>query len=218
MFAQRKVIQFKNVAVKWSVSKNYSIEIHLLKVYEDLKEVTTMLPRWDTRHTNIKCFLSSIITLCPEIIKTKKSRGRPPKHPIKHYAALIAVKEEEKASLRKAEADYSEEICSERVDHSVIHYWEKKLKEVYVALVIRIGQLLCKLTRPKFKIIDSTKFATWKQKEIEFHTLTAITRKTVFPVSVFFGSVSPSKAVRSVLTKTEGRRELIADRLMIINL
>jgi hypothetical protein len=56
-----------------------------------------MLPRWDTRHTNIKYFL--VMALCPEIVKPKKSRGRPPKHSIKQYAALIAVKEEEKASL-----------------------------------------------------------------------------------------------------------------------
>ena len=169
-----------------------------------------MLARWDTRHTNIKYFLGSIMALCPEILKAKKSRGRPPKRSIKEYAALIALKEEEKASLRKAETDYSEEICSERVDHSVIHYWEKKLKEVYVALVKRIGRLLCRFTRPKFKIIDSTKFATWKQKEIEFHTLTVITKKTVFPISVFFGSVSPSKAVNGVLHK--GKGELMCDR------
>ena len=168
-----------------------------------------MLPRWDTRHSSIKYFLGSVMALCPEILKTK-GRGRPPKHSIKQYAAIIALKEEEKASLRKAETDYSEEVCPVRVDHSVIHYWEKKLKEVYVALVKRIGKLLCKLTRPKFKIIDSTKFATWKQKEIEFHTLTAITKKTVFPVSVFFGSVSPSKAVNGVLQK--GKGELMCDR------
>jgi len=169
-----------------------------------------MLARWDTRHTNIKYFPGSVMALCPEILKPKKGRGRPPKYPIKQYAALIALKEEEKASLRKAETDYSECVCSERVDHSVIHYWEKKLKEVYVALVKRIGQFLCRFTRPKFKIIDSTKFVTWKQEEIEFHTLTAITKKTVFPVSVFFGSISPSKAVSGVLHK--GKGELMCDR------
>jgi hypothetical protein len=169
-----------------------------------------MLPRWDTRHSNIKYFLGSVMALCPEIIKPKKSRGRPTKHPIKNYAALIALKEEEKTTLRKAETDLSDEICSERVDHSVIHYWEKKLEDVYVSFVRRIGQLLSKLTRPNFKIIDSTKFATWKQKDIEFHTLTAITKKTVFPASVFFGSVSPSKAVKGVLSK--GKGELMCDR------
>jgi len=42
------------------------------------------------------------MALCPEIVKPKKARGRPTKHPIKHYAALIALKEEEKATLRKA--------------------------------------------------------------------------------------------------------------------
>ena len=169
-----------------------------------------MLPRWDTRHTNIKYFLGTIMALCPEILKAKKSRGRPPKHSIKQYAALIAVKEEQKASLRKAETNLSEEICQERVDHSVIHYWEKKLEEVYIQLVKRIGQILSRYTKPEFRIIDSTKFATWKQKEIEFHTLVAVTKKTVFPLSVFFGSVSPSKAVDN--TVYEGKGELMADR------
>ena len=168
-----------------------------------------MLPRWDTKHTNIKYFLGSVMALCPEILRAK-TRGRPPKHSIKEYAALIVVKEEKKASLRKAETDYSEEVCPERVDHSVIHYWEKKLDGVYTSFVKRISKLFSKLTRPKFRIIDSTKFTTWKQKEVEFHTLTAITKKTVFPTSVFFGSVSPSKAVNGVLP--QGRGELMCDR------
>jgi len=87
-----------------------------------------MLARWDTKHTNIKYFPGSVMALCPEILKPKKGRGRPPKYPIKQYAALIALKEEEKASLRKAETDYSECICSERVDHSVYTLLGKEAK------------------------------------------------------------------------------------------
>ena len=169
-----------------------------------------MLKRWNTSIYSIKYFLSTIEQLCPEILQAKQKRGRPPKRSLKEYVALIAVKEEKKASLRRAETDHSEEICGERVDHSVIHYWEKKLEEVYTALVRRIGKLLKKQFKPLFKIIDSTKFTTWKQKEVEFHTLTAITRHTVFPISVFFGSVSPSKAVDNVVVK--GKGELMADR------
>jgi len=97
----------------------------------------------------------------------------------------------------------------ERVDHSVIHYWEKKLEEVYIALVRRMGQLLLSSLKPLFKVIDSTKFVTWKQREVEFHTLTAITKETVFPISIFFGSANPSRAVSNTLI--QGKGELMAD-------
>ena len=168
-----------------------------------------MLPRWDTSISSIKYFLSTIEQLCPEILQIKQKRGRPPKRSLKEYVTLISAKEENKTSLRRAETDYSQEICGERIDHSVIHYWEKKLEEVYTALIRRIGKLLTKLLKPIFKIVDSTKFSTWKQKEVEFHTLTAIAKKTVFPTSIFFGSVSPSRAVDNVIL--QGKGELMAD-------
>ena len=169
-----------------------------------------MLARWDTSTYSIKYFLSTIEALCPDVPEIKNKQGIPPKHSLKEYVTLIAAKEEKKASLRRAETDHSQEICGERVDHSVIHYWEKKIDEVFIALVHVIGKLLTKLLRPIFRIIDSTKFATWKQKEVEFHTLTAITKKTVFPTSIFFGSVSPSKAVGNTIVL--GKGELMADR------
>jgi hypothetical protein len=161
-----------------------------------------MLSRWDTRHTNIKYFLATVMTLCHEILKAK-TKGRPTKHS-KEYAALIAIKEEKKASLRKADTDFSEEISLERVDHSVIHYWEKKLYEVFTALVKKISQLLVTLLTPLFNIIDSTKFVTWNKKEVEFHTQTLITKETVFPVKRFFGSVSPGKATKNTIIKGKG--------------
>jgi len=136
-----------------------------------------MLKRWDIKHYDIKHFLSVIEELCPEIIRAKKQRGRPPKHPIKKYLAIVALKEENKDSLRKAESNYSEDICGERVDHSVIHYWEKKLNEVFSALIKRIGKTLLSLLSPLFFVLDSTKFSNWKHKEVEFHTLTAVTEE-----------------------------------------
>ena len=80
--------------------------------------------------------------MCPEIVKLKRARGGLLKYLTKQYAAFIAVKEERKASLRKAEADCSKELCGERADHSVTHCWEKKLGEVYTVLARRTGKLL----------------------------------------------------------------------------
>jgi len=39
---------------------------------------------------------------------------------------LIAAREFDRKSLRVAEVRLSKDICKERVDHSVIAYWEKK--------------------------------------------------------------------------------------------
>ena len=169
-----------------------------------------MLARWDTRVSSINFFLRMLDWLCPEIIESKNKRGRPPNHTIKEYVALIAIKEEKKSTLRRAETEDSIKVCGERVDHSVIHYWEKKLEELFIALVRKIGVLLSTHTKSVFRIIDSTKFATWKNKEIEFHTLTTITKDTVFPLSVYFGSVSPSKAVDNVLIP--GKGDLMCDK------
>ena len=166
-----------------------------------------MLKRWDTKHHSIKYFLSTIELLCPDILKTR-GRGRPPKHTLKEYALLISVKEEEKNSLRKAETDNSQEICGSRVDHSVIHYWEKKLEEVYCALVRKISQLLAR--RKEFTFIDSTKFTTWDKREIEFHTLNLVTKETVIPLNLFFGSTAPNIAVKGVILT--GKGDLLGDR------
>ena len=117
--------------------------------------------------------------------------------------------------MRRAETEYSEAVCGERVDHSVIHYWEKKLNEVFTALIRRIETPLITLLTPLFRMLDSTKFAIWKNKEIEFHSLTAVMKETVFSISIFFGSTSPTKATRGVLIPSPG--ELMADQLYDYN-
>jgi hypothetical protein len=168
-----------------------------------------MLKRWDTRIADLNNFVETLEELCPEILEAKRP-GRPPKRSLKEYLTLITIKEEAKTSLRRAETEYSTKICGERVDHSVIHYWEKKLDEVATSLVRRIGQALLPLVTLLFCIIDSTKFATWKNEEIEFHTQVAVTEETVFPLTMFFGSVSPKIAVEN--TVLQGNGDFMADR------
>lgn len=162
-----------------------------------------MLYRWDTRVYDLNLFLTIVEKLCPSIVKSR-GRGRPPKHTLKEYLTLICIKEENRDSLRRAETSHSFDICGERVDHSVIHYWEKKLDEVFPGLIRRIGKSLGKYLKPIFKIIDSTKFSTWKNETIEFHTQVVICNDTVFPQTLFFGSVSPKKATANTITPGKG--------------
>ena len=79
---------------------------------------------------DLNLFISTIKHLVKDVSsKLIKKRGRPPKHNPRNYLMLIAAKEFDKKSLRGAETRLSKEICNERVDHSVIAYWENK-KEV----------------------------------------------------------------------------------------
>lgn len=158
---------------------------------------------------NIKLFLRKLEVLLSTRFKRSK-RGRKPKHSIRSYIKLIVVKEYKNASLRDAECDFSKTVCRCRVDHSVIHYWEKKLpKEVVEKIVRTIAKEVERSLGYDFSIIDSTKFASWKNDEVEFHTLTRITKDTVYPSNIYFGTVRPSKAVDNVLL--EGSKDLLCD-------
>lgn len=169
-----------------------------------------MLPRWNSMLNNLKLFLLKLEVLLSTKFKRSK-RGRKLKHSIRKYVKLIVVKEYKKASLRSAECDFSRIICDSRVDHSVIHYLEKNLpKEIIEKIVKLIAKEIEESLDYGFSVIDSTKFASWnKDDELEFHTLTRITKGTVYPSSVYFGSVSSSKVVDNVLVKGSG--DLLCD-------
>ena len=84
-----------------------------------------LLPRWYSFSGNIKLIVQKLRDIIPEI--KPNPRGQPPKHPIRDYLILIILKEFKKASLRDAETGWSECVCGERIDHSVIHYWEQNI-------------------------------------------------------------------------------------------
>jgi len=169
-----------------------------------------MLPRWNSVLNNLKLFLVKLEVLLPTRFKRSK-RGRKPKHSIRSYFKLIVVKEYKNASLMDVECDFSKTVCDSRVDHSVIHYWEKKIPKDIIEKIVRfVAEEVEHQLDYDFSIIDSTKFASWKKNdELEFHTLTRITKGTVYPSSVYFGSVRPSKAVNNVLV--EGSGDLLCD-------
>ena len=171
-----------------------------------------MLFRWHSITENIKLFISKIKQLARSIIpRRRKSRGRPPKRSILSYITLLVAKEFDKKSLRSAEVRLSESICKERVDHSVISYWESKqdISNCITRIVEEAGYLLERSLSYEFSVIDATKFSSWYKEEIEFHVLNRINEETVYPVSISFLRGSLAAPVREVLQ--EGTGNLYAD-------
>ena len=61
----------------------------------------------------------------------------------------MVLKEVKKERLRGAEINTSSMVFGERIDHSVIHYWEKRLREALIeGLLKRIGKILHSIIRP----------------------------------------------------------------------
>jgi len=119
-----------------------------------------LAPRWYSSLGDKKLIVSSLRQLLPDIKPNR--RGQPPKHPIKDYLLLIVLKEFKKSPLRGAETDWSEYVCGERIDHSVIHYWERNLPSEYIEQAVRlIGSRLEELIGYEFSVIDATAFSGW---------------------------------------------------------
>ena len=128
-----------------------------------------MLYRWDTKHNDLNIALLEVKRLSQKLIRKKEGRGRKPKHNLVKYAQLIFMKEfSDGISLRKAEVRLSEFVVGERVDHSVIAYWENKpeMARLLNIILIRAGKLLKKLLSNLFTFVDATKFSTWHMNEI----------------------------------------------------
>jgi hypothetical protein len=147
-----------------------------------------MLHRWTSLVEDINLALKQLWVLAKRIIPPKRGRGAKPKHPVAKYAVLLVLKEFDKRSLRGAEVRLSELICKERVDHSVISYWENRLgMEVVIAKIVAVaGALLDKLLSTLFLVVDSTKFTSWKIQETEVTFCTRIAQGTVYPIGISF--------------------------------
>jgi len=168
-----------------------------------------MLPRWETAHNNINFALHELKRLTKHLIRRKgETRGRPPKHSPVKYAQLIVMKEFcDSLSLRKAEVRLTKFVVGERVDHSVIGYWENKpeIAGCLKIIVKRAGRLLDSFLRKVFTFIDSTKMTTWNIEEIQFHIACRIARETVYPIGVSFLKETIREPVQECLPEGEGR-------------
>lgn len=171
----------------------------------------SLLPRWNSILGNKKLFLKSLGKLICSLKIRRGKRGRPPKRdPIK-YIELVITKESDRHSLREAEHNEAFDVFNERIDHSVIHYWEKQIPlELMQEIVLLIGSELEDIAGYNYSVMDSTKFSTWKSSEREFHLFIRKHSDTVYPVSISFGSTSPSTAVNGILV--DGGGHVFADK------
>ena len=170
-----------------------------------------MKKRWITEVKNLTFAFHEVKRLTKKLIKRKAGRGRPPKHNPTSYAELIVLKEFKKKDLRSAEVDLSEFVVGERVDHSVINYWERKPEIVNCLKIIifRAGYLLDKLLTKEYTFVDSTKFTSWKTKTVEVFVCNKITKETVYPAGASFLKGSVLAPIKEIVMRGEG--EFLAD-------
>ena len=163
-----------------------------------------LLPRWYSSLGNINVIISSLRELLPDTGHERR-RGRPPKRSIKDYLILIVIKELKKASLRATETDWSKSVCEERVDHSVIHYWEKNLRTEVIEQTVRIiGSELEEMLGYDFSVIDATSFSDWHHNTSGFHLLNRICKGAVYPVSMHPDSFDPVPNTRDTIVPGHG--------------
>jgi hypothetical protein len=176
-----------------------------------------MKSRWITELNDLNFVLHEVKRLTKKLIKKQKSRGRPPKQNITKYAELIVIKELKKKSLRGAETDLTKFIVGERVDHSVISYWENKheIANCLKIIISRAGKLLNKSLTPLFSFVDATKFSSWKIKETEFHVCNIVAQETVYPVGISFLTNTVRDSVNECVPKGSGK--LLADAWYDVN-
>jgi hypothetical protein len=149
-----------------------------------------LLPRWYSSSGDKKLIVKTLEDVVPDI--PANGRGQPTKHPIKSYLILIVLKEFKKASLRDAETDWSEYVCGEHVDHSVIHYWEQNVPVETIEHAVRLaGKGLEELLGYDFSVIDATAFADWHNGNNGFHLLNRVHEGTVYPVSMSRDTFDP---------------------------
>jgi len=173
-----------------------------------------LLPRWYSFSGNIKFIVQKLRDIIPEI--KPNPRGQPPKHPIRDYLILIILKEFKKASLRDAETDWSEYVCGERIDHSVIHYWEQNIPaDVIENAIRRTGKKLEEFLGYEFSVIDATSFPDWHNGNNSFHLVNRIHKGTVYPVSVTRDTYNPIPNTMDVLVLGNGF--LMADKWYDVN-
>ena len=163
-----------------------------------------LLPRWYSSVGDIKLFRRALRDTLP-LIPPPNKRGQPPKRPPRDYLSVMVVKECKGSSLRSAETDWTEAIFGERVDHSVLHYWEKNFPREVVEQAIRdFGTRLEQLIGYQFSVIDATSFANWHKGKAGFHLLNRITQGTVYPVSIAPDTLNPVPNTRDAMVPGEG--------------
>ena len=165
-----------------------------------------MLHRWNSVVENINLAIGKLKQLTKRVVPQIKGRGRKPKHDLSRYILLLVLKEFDKKTLRGAEVRLSELICTERVDHSVISYWENKrgMEQVVRQIITLAGALLQRVLLSLFSFVDATKFTSWKIQEVEVTLCNRIAQGTVYPVGISFQREKVALPVEESVPDGEG--------------
>ena len=150
-----------------------------------------MLPRWCNEVYDLNVAFSIMHRVVQQSKIVKGGRGAKPKRDIEKYALILVLKEMQNRNLRETEGHLTKYVFKERVDHSVISYWEnKKEMPMIIAQFISIaGAMLQKYLSSEFTFLDSTKFTGWNVKEMRLIEITVCNRicnQTVYPVGISF--------------------------------
>ena len=140
----------------------------------------------------------------------KKGRGTNPKHSVEKYIELIVLTEYDERTLRGGEVRLSKLVCNERVDHSVIHYWQSKPEIVFAVrkIIVVAGALLDGLLTSLFTFLDSTKFTGWEVKDMKLVEVTVcnkIANGTVYPIGISFLRDTVVAPVKEAVPKGTGK-------------
>ena len=165
-----------------------------------------MLHRWCNEVNSINLCIHQLKRICRKAEFLKGGRGRKPKRDIEKYAFSLVLKEFDKRTLRGAEEHLTRLVFNERVDHSVLSYWENsskmaRLLKIFVAVA---GAMLDKALSSLFSFVDATKFTNWKIEETFVTVCNRIAKETVYPVGVSFKKKTVREPVDECVPKGEG--------------
>ena len=165
-----------------------------------------MLHRWCNQVCDINLALSKMQRIVQKSKIVKGGRGAKPKRNISVYALIIALKEYDERTLRGAEEHITRLICKEKVDHSVISYWEnkKEMAEVIAQFISIAGALLEKFLSSLFTFVDATKFSDWHINEMNIHVCNRIANGAVYPIGISFLTKSVSEPVNEAVPSGDG--------------
>jgi hypothetical protein len=119
-----------------------------------------MLKRWDTKNYDVEHILAVFNSIS---INVATNIPKPRKYDIRTIIKALIIKEFEGLSLRMSEVRVKQ-LLGIRIDHSVLHFWEKKLAP-YVEEIV--NEILKELQRLDYSesFVDSTIFTNKKGKE-----------------------------------------------------
>jgi hypothetical protein len=147
-----------------------------------------MLNRWCNEINSINLCFFSLKRIARKASYLKGGRGRKPKRVIESYAFIIVLKEFDKRTLRGAEEHLTKLVFNERVDHSVISYWENNPKMIRLLqhFIAVAGAMLDKSLSSLSSFVDATKFTSWKIEETFVTVCNRIAKETIYPVGISF--------------------------------